>query len=82
MFGSLREIMPRRRGRYLVGLRFCCCVENATGRYTEEDKHATVVNCDSREIWDSNNGRVPFNNNVDPLIPETESTYHQAQMVL
>ena len=82
MFGSLHEIMRQRDHRFLVGMRFARCVENATERYTEEDLHATVVNCDSREIWDSNNGRVPFNNNVDPLIPETESTCKQAQRVL
>ena len=74
--------MARRSRRYLVGLRYCRCVENRTGRYTEQDKHATVVNCDSREIWDSNNGRVSLNNNVDSLIKETESTHHQAQRVL
>ena len=34
------------------------------------------------EIWDSNNGRVPFNNDVNPLVPETKATHHQAQRVL
>ena len=82
MYSSLREIMPLWYGRYLVVFRYCCCVENSTGRYTETDKHATVVNCDFCEIWDSNNGWVPFNNDIDLLVPETKDTHHQAQRVL
>ena len=82
MYSSLREIMTLMYGRYLVVFPYCRCVENLTGRYNETDKRATVVNCDFREIWDSNNGRVPFNNHVDPAVPETEATHHQAQRVL
>ena len=82
MFGSLREIMPLPCDRFLIGLRYGLCVENATGRHIEEDRHATVVNCDAHEIWDNDNGCVPFNNGVDPWVTETKDTHHQAQRVL
>lgn len=78
MFGSLREVMKQPTGRYIAIYRYGRCVEGQA----ERDWHATVVNCDAREIWDSANGRVPFNSSGDASVLETDKTHAHAQQMM